>query len=205
MTGSQGDVHVYGVHIYGREKTPAFIQASYLFHPDMIDRSMLHDGSGESPGVQHSAGGWDLRPHRSRLVNVDLEILADWALLFDEPGTPAAEARLLRPVTTADLASLSVLARQPSRLADLSYNWTRGHEEDRAKRDGVIRWQTETPDTWDDVVLQGPHFSVATPFNKQPNENCKHNQDYSDWDLECLPERVVPAHQLSTSLRSSYL
>ena len=48
------------------------------------------------------------------------------------------------------------------------------------------------PGSWDVVILQGPHFSVATPFNKQPNENCKHNQDYSEWDLEALPERVIP-------------
>ncbi len=42
------------------------------------------------------------------------------------------------------------------------------------------------------MILQGPHFTVATPFAKQPNENCKHNQDYSDWDLESLPEQVIP-------------
>ena len=48
------------------------------------------------------------------------------------------------------------------------------------------------PDSWDEVILQGPHFSVATPFNKQPNENCKNNLDYSEWDLESLPEQVIP-------------
>jgi len=42
------------------------------------------------------------------------------------------------------------------------------------------------------VILQGPHFRVATPFAKQPNEQCRNAQDYSVWDLELLPERVVP-------------
>ena len=118
--------------------------------------------------------------------------LADWARLFDEPGTPAAEARLLRPVTTADLDALSVLAAQPTRLADHEYHWTQGWNETNAKTDGIIRWETKVPDSWDEVILQGPHFTIATPFAKQPNENCKHNQDYSEWDLESLHERGIP-------------
>ena len=137
-------------------------------------------------------GGWDLRPHRARVLTITEDVLADWARLFDEPGTPAAEARLLRPVTTADLEALSVLADQPVRLADHDYHWTAGWHEKGAKTDGTIRWETAVPDSWDEVILQGPHFTVATPFAKQPNENCKNNRDYSDWDLEALPERVIP-------------
>ena len=129
-------------------------------------------------------------------------MLADWARLFDEPGTPAAEARLLRPVTTADLEALSVLADQPTRLADHDYHWTQGWNETNAKTDGTIRWETAIRrDSWDEVILQGPHFSVATPFNKQPNENCKNNRDYSDWDLESLPATSHPPHQLPARLR----
>ena len=48
---------------------------------------------------------------------------------------------------------------------------------DRRKKDGTIRWETRIPDSWQEVILQGPHFSVATPFNKQPNEDCRHRQD----------------------------
>ncbi len=189
------DIHhmnVFGIHVYGEPDGHRFAQSCNLFHPDVIERSLDHDGTGVAPGIQYPQGGWDLRPHRARVLEIDESVLTDWALLFDEPGTPAAEARLLRPVTTADLEALSALARQPVRLADHDYHWTRGHEEDRAKRDGIIRWETAVPDSWDEVILQGPHFTIATPFAKQPNENCKHNQDYSDWDLESLPAHVIP-------------
>ena len=48
-----------------------------------------------SPGISnYPAGGWDLRPHRARVLTITEDVLADWARLFDEPGTPAAEARL---------------------------------------------------------------------------------------------------------------
>ncbi|HVX19128.1 MAG TPA: hypothetical protein VHA73_13945 [Acidimicrobiales bacterium] len=183
---------IFGVHIYGPQQHAEFLQMSYLQSPDMVDGSLEHDGSGEVPGIQYPSGGWDLRPHRARVVTVDEPVLASWALLFDEPGTPADEARLLRPVTTADLEALVVLANQPTRLADHKYHWTPGFNETNAKTDGTIIWETKIPDSWDEVILQGPHFTVATPFAKQPNEHCKHNQDYSAWDLETLPERVIP-------------
>src|SRR5699024_2833375 len=61
-----------------------------------------------------------------------------------------------------------------------------------AKQEEYIHWSTAVPGSWDEVVLQGPHFHVATPFAKQPNENCRNNLDYSDWDLETLPECVIP-------------
>ncbi len=190
------DVHhnaEFGIHVYGTPRRElSFIQVSFLLTPDTVDRSLTHDGSGEQPGIQLEVGGWDVRPHRARVLSIAQRVLADWARLFDEPGTPAAEARLLRPVTTADLDALSVLAAQPVRLADHDYHWTRGHEEDRAKAAGIIRWETTIPGSWDDVILQGPHFTVATPFARQPNEDCRHRLDYSDWDLESLPERVIP-------------
>ena len=185
-------MNTFGIHIYGASAPPMFMQIGSVFHPDVADRSLEHDGSGEVPGIQYEDGGWDLRPHAARVVTITEDVLADWARLFDEPGTPAAEARLLRPVTKADLAALSVLADQPVRLADHDYHWSSGWHEKGAKTDGIIEWDTRVPDSWDEVILQGPHFTIATPFNKQPNENCQHNQDYSEWDLENLPDRVIP-------------
>lgn len=182
----------FGLAVYGSSQPTRFEQVSNIVHPDVADRSFRHDGAGELPGIQYPQGGWDLRPHAARILTITEETLTDWARLFDEPGTPATEARLLRPVTTADLEALSVLADQPVRLADHQYHWTSGWHEKSAKTDGTIRWRTGVPASWDEVILQGPHFTVATPFAKQPNDPCRHNQDYSDWDLESLPQRKIP-------------
>lgn len=182
----------YGIHVYSSDGSPTFISMSNLQVPSTADGSIAHDGSGEVPGIKTSGGEWDLRPHAARVVTVTEEVLASWARLFDEPGTPAAEARLLRPVTVEDLGALKVLANQPIRLADHQYYWAQGWNETTAKVDGYIEWRTEVPASWDEVILQGPHFTVATPFAKQPNENCKSKGDYSDWNLETLPERVIP-------------
>ncbi|RCW45883.1 hypothetical protein DFQ14_102184 [Halopolyspora algeriensis] len=183
---------IYGVHIYGAPREVDFVQVANLLVPDTLERSLDHDGSDEVPGIQRPWGGWDHRPHASRAMRITEQTLAQWAALFDEPGTPATQARLLRPITREQLDALGAISTYPTRMANLDYRWSSGWHEKGAKEDGYIEWCTEYSPSWDEVILQGPQFSVATPFAKEPNENCKSNLDYSDWTLEELPERVIP-------------
>src|SRR5699024_6226522 len=51
----------YGVHIYGDESVePNFLMASSLYHPDTVERSLIHNGDGEEPGIKNSSGEWDI-------------------------------------------------------------------------------------------------------------------------------------------------
>jgi hypothetical protein len=44
------DHHVrYGVHVYGSPTVTKFMMASSLYHPDTVERSLKHDGSGDEP------------------------------------------------------------------------------------------------------------------------------------------------------------
>ncbi|WP_329314744.1 type II restriction endonuclease subunit M [Streptomyces sp. NBC_01278] len=182
----------FGVNVYGEPREINFAQISRVVHPSIVDRSFDHDGVGEVPGIQHAEGGWDFRPHRQRIVNVTEGVLSGWAALVDPEGTSPSRARSLRPVTAEDNQALQIIARAPQRLSDHPFMWTRGLEEDGAKKDGTVKWETEFPLSWTDVVLQGPHFTVATPYAKQPNPGCKSNKDYSEWDHVALPESIIP-------------
>lgn len=77
----------FAVNVYSHKRPPSFRQASYLFAPNTLDRSLHHDGTGDTPGIQHPEGGWDLRPHRERIVDIDDATLGDWVKLFDETDT----------------------------------------------------------------------------------------------------------------------
>lgn len=185
-------INVYGIHIYGSPREPRFINMSGLFIPETIDKSLSHDGGGEIPGLQHESGGWDTRAHSARLVLVDRRTLSEWASLLDVEGTPAIEARMARPLTSVDSEALHVMARTPDRL-DASRHWmTLAFDEKKARKDGFTVWRTEVPASLSDVVLQGPHFTVANPFSKQPNPQCKSSNDYSPHALERLDEAVTP-------------
>ena len=182
----------FGVHIYGQAEDVDFRMIGNVHLPETVDASLEHDGAGEVPGIKRPDGQWDRRPHASRVVDVTDDTLTTWARLFDDEATSPRQARLVRVYSQEDLSVLETFARQPRRLSDLDYRWSSGLNEKNAKVDGIIRRETTIPPSWDEVILQGPHFGVATPFAKQPNPGCKSNKDYSPWDLTNLPEHVLP-------------
>ncbi|MFD3425571.1 Eco57I restriction-modification methylase domain-containing protein [Nocardia fluminea] len=183
---------LYGVHVYGSPSDVSFLQAGSLLDPSTIDGSLDHPGLGEVPGTQFPWGGWDLRPHSSRVTLIDESILRDWSLLFDPIGTPAHQARLVRPLTSEHVEILAVFAQQSCRLADVGYRWSSLWHEKGAKESGFIEWRSARPESWGGAVLQGPHFTVANPLAREPNNPCKSNKDWSSIDLGVLPEEFIP-------------
>ncbi len=74
------DHHVsFGVHVYGDRHEIGFKQATNLYHPETVTRSLDHNGDGPEPGLKDGDGNWDRRPHRSRIIDVDLNTLEDVA------------------------------------------------------------------------------------------------------------------------------
>ncbi|MFR9724643.1 DNA methyltransferase [Streptomyces sp. MS19] len=182
----------FGVHIYGEERSPQFLHLSWLFDPQTLRGSLGHDGQGELPGIKFN-GTWDLRPHRARLVNVNSELLARWHRLAGDKSTPASEAALLYPVTIDEQGAISVLSGIDDRLGAHKPQITVGMFENLAtKKLGLYRWETSTPNSFSELILQGPHFGISSPFNKQPNVPCRTNRDWSGWDLTDLPVGAVP-------------
>ncbi|MEU2965815.1 type II restriction endonuclease subunit M [Streptomyces ardesiacus] len=193
----------YSICIYGCEGKVEYRQICRIVHPDMAERSLTDSGDGDIPGIQFESGGWDLRPHRDRVILVDESVLSDWAALVDGEGTPPSQARMLRPLTRGDSEALRKLSKFPQRLADQQVFWASELNEKIAKEDGIIERRSGIPDSWGEVVLQGPHFALATPFAKFPNLECKSNKDYTNWLLEELPEVVIPRtnYQRACSVR----
>ena len=189
------DVHdqaEFAVNVYGTARDIRFLHASSLLSPSTADRSMLHDGLGEVPGIQFPEGGWDLRPHADRVVEVDEHMLAQWVQLFDPPGTPASNARLMRPVTRSDARALVAFATLKHRVTDFDRSWARGLDEDKMKREGTATWGTAVPSSFSDCILQGPHIANGNPFNGQPRPDCRHRNDWATVDLSALGDDFIP-------------
>ncbi|TSE16667.1 class I SAM-dependent DNA methyltransferase [Arthrobacter sp. KBS0703] len=187
------DHHVtYGVHVYGaRGESPRFKMAASIYHPDTISRSEVHDGSGEVPGLKDGDGKWDTRPHLERIINVDESVLSVWADILDEPGTPAVQARMVYPVNRASSRVLERLSKAP-RVRELGLQYSSGWNETTDRKNGYFEVGSAVPGSWNDVILQGPHFTVANPFAKQPNPTMKNNLDWTELDLEALPGNFIP-------------
>ncbi|MBN3459500.1 class I SAM-dependent DNA methyltransferase [Mycobacterium sp. DSM 3803] len=183
--------NVFGVHIYGHQSSPRFLQGASLYHPDTVTRSFGHKGSESAPGVKDDEGRWDLRPHAERIIEVTESQLTTWAALIDEPGTPPGEARMLYPVNRASAAVLDKIAAAP-RLGEADFQWTTGWNETTDRKRGFFKSGSAVPERWDDVILQGPHLTVGTPLFKQPNKTMRNNLDTSEIDLEAIGEDFIP-------------
>ncbi|MBU4615252.1 class I SAM-dependent DNA methyltransferase [Rhodococcus sp. GG48] len=186
------DTRQFGVHIYGSTRRQIqFVQASWLYHPETVTRSLIHDGTGVAPGIKTLDGKWDSSPHKDRVVAVDDDHLARWAALVDEPGTAPAVARMMYPVNRASATVLDKIAVAP-RIGDVAFDWTAGWHESADRKLGFFESRSGVPDRWETVILQGPHLTVATPLFKQPNPTAKHQQDYTELNLDSLDADFVP-------------
>ncbi|NJP72066.1 class I SAM-dependent DNA methyltransferase [Streptomyces sp. C1-2] len=180
----------FGMHIYGTPQEPDFLHLSELRGADVLPTSLSHDGQGATPGIKHN-GSWDIRPHSERVVHVDMSLLASWQTLTGSTGD-VAQTPLLYPVLMSEQGAIEALAAYRNSLDDYRPVISRGYDEANDKKDGSIRWETQTVPELGDVILQGPHFASALPFSKEPRIPCRSNRD---WDLltpSKLPEAYVP-------------
>lgn len=189
------DIHhlnAYGIHVYGPERSPSFIHAASLYHPDTVQRSLKHDGSGEEPGFKDPhTGTWDLRPHAARIESIDEVTLKTWQSVTESDDWSSTS--MVSTVNSAAARTLTTLATQP-RIGSLDLHFSTGWNETTDFQRGLFskRWGAVS---WDDAILQGPHLHVSTPLYKQPNESMKHNLDWTSTDLEALSPSAQPITQ----------
>jgi hypothetical protein len=91
--------------------------------------------------------------------------------------------------TAVVLAKLAVAPRIGALGLQFSVGWN--ETIDRGK--GFFDSEWGVPESWDQVILQGPHIYVATPFYKTPNPTMLHKLDWSATDFEALPLDAIPA------------
>ncbi|MEU6015809.1 class I SAM-dependent DNA methyltransferase [Streptomyces sp. NPDC047515] len=182
----------FGVHIYGTpQQHIGFDNLSRLYGVEPVVASLTHDGDGEVPGMKHG-GGWDLRPHSARVIRVDHDTLTEWQKLTGDTDGSVRQAALLQPVTTEEQGAITALSAVASRIGQQEPRISAGYHEKMGKEGGFIAWGTSQPDSLSGLILQGPHFGIATPISKQPKVPCRGNHDWTSFDLTALAADAVP-------------
>ncbi len=101
---------------------------------------------------------------------------------------------MVYPVNRSTAAVLAKLATAPRIGTSGSSSRQAGMGVDRSE-EGSLDSEWGVPESWDSVILQGPHIHVGNPFYKSPNPTMLHNQDWTPIDLEALPPNAIPATQ----------
>jgi len=182
----------FGIHIYGTHSSEVqFEMATYIYHPDVIQRSYAHDGTGEEPGLKDRAGNWDMRPHRSRIITVSDDTLKTWHAVLEDDSVPTRNTRMVYAVNRSTAVVQEKLSRS-KRIGELALEFSAGWHEKNDRTKGYIEVGWGEVTSWNDAILQGPNLFVANPFYKSPNESMLHNQDWSAVDLETLSPDALP-------------
>ncbi|MCS4253229.1 methylase of polypeptide subunit release factors [Rhodococcus erythropolis] len=182
---------IYGICVHGAPRDPQFLSAAWLYHPDTIHRSLVHDGSGSEPGLKDPDGKWDLRPHQGRIVTVNDVVLKSWKDVLEAPDVPTRQTRMVYTVNRSAASGLKKLAASP-RIGELGLQFSSGWHEKNDRTKGFFDSKWGVPDGWNDVIMQGPHIQIGNPFFKSPNKSMRNNLDWSAVDLESLPADAVP-------------
>lgn len=184
----------FSINHYGPQRQPSFIHLANLFNSKTIDSCFSHDGNGPLDGIKTASNQWSVAGHRQRLIPVGEQALGLFAQLYDEPGTPARQARLPALHSQQLQSVLEKFAAAPKRLGDLQgeYIALEMWHETNAQKDGTIRRDTSFPANSTELVLSGPHFYVGRPFNKTPRRSCTANSHYDCLDLTALPDDYLP-------------
>lgn len=183
----------YSIVIYRAKKNfPDFLLAASLYRPQTVSESLSHNGDGQIPGFRDNHDNWDLRPHKDRILHVDDKQLGLWHSILEDDSVALYDTRAVFTVNTEAARVLETLSQAP-RLKTLGLQFSSGWHESGDKKKGYFDISWQHPDSWSNVILQGPHLGVATPMIKQPNPTMKHNQDWTEIDLEAMPADFIPA------------
>lgn len=182
----------FGVNVYGANDLPQFRSACWLYHPDTVIRSFVHDGFGPEPGLKDPDGRWDLRPHASRVITVTDDVLAAWKDVLESSEVPLRRTRMVYAVNRSVANVLQKLSPAP-RIGVLELLFSPGWHEKGDRTKGYFETKWGVPKSWADVILQGPHLFVATPLYKSPNVTMVSNKDWSTTDFEALADDAIPA------------
>ena len=126
-----------------------------------------------------------------RIIHVTDATLQTWHAILEDDSVPVRQTRMVYTVNTAAADVLATLARQPG---GLSWTWS---SRLAGTSPPTVGRATSSPggallESWDDVILQGPHLYVATPMYKSVNPTMKHQQDWSATDFEALSADAIP-------------
>ena len=151
-----------------------------LFAPSTLDECFESEETGVIPGIKDANSRWELKGHPQRMVLVDERVLQMFVRLYDEPGTPARQARLPALHSQQLQNVLEKFASTPKRLGDLQgkYIVLEMWRETNAQKDGTIRRETRFPSDPKNLILSGSLLNVANPLYQTPKAFCNTNRAY---------------------------
>jgi len=146
------------------------------------------------PGIKTLDDKWETKGHRSRILDVNIELLSLFSRLYDQIGTPVSQARMPAIHAKELIPVVSRFSNFNFRLEDLQNEvfTTEMWHETNSQKDKILKRQTTFAQTTQQFIFSGPHFFVSTPFFQTPKKKCETHRAYDHIDLTMLGEEYLP-------------
>ncbi len=194
-----GHQYSFGINVFSAPKSEiTFKTITNIFSPKTIGNCHGHVAESDPiPGIKSSEGTWETRGHCRRIVHFGKAELETCAELLEEASISYSESRLLHAHSKEVLTVIRKISNYPTKLADCreEYFSTVMFDETKSRREGVIFREdapTFQPTRSTDWVFSGPHFSIATPFNRTANTVCQTHSAYHDIDVTAISSEYFP-------------
>jgi len=187
-----GNAKKYEIIILGNHKTNIqFSSICNLFHPLTIDICFTTTDH-KVYAIRDENDNWELAGNTNRIIQITNTSL-DYLHPILEPDNDDSETIKLPLVHNSYLLNTIIKTGQISyRVKNIKDVFsTQMINETNGQNDGTIIRIGQNV-SLNEFVFSGPHYYVATPFNKTPNENCSSHRDYSEIDLTKIATNYLP-------------
>lgn len=192
---------VFSINIYkGEGKVIDFYSMHNIFHPSSIDGSFNHDGSGFCFGskAKDPLTGqytWNRQAHKDRIIHYSHEEIMLLSSVFEDGLSPTGP-KLINLQSRQLLSVLKTLDVKRIRTEESYTLITEGFHETNDVTDQLIKYSTDQPifEKYE-LILNGPHTSVANPLSKSSRIISNHNSDYDVIDLELIDDKFIPRNR----------
>jgi hypothetical protein len=192
-----GNRETFGIHIYGNSGEVNFDSISTLFHPVTIDQCFINTASNQISGIKvksinKSGYEWNLKGDESRIIKINIETLSVFKSVFDR-NSSVNETKFPSIFSSKIISVLSKFIETENLFSDLEMIVTRCWDESGAVKKNIIKRQTSFPEiSKNELILNGPHFYVATPIYQTPKEICDTHKAFDFVDLTAIDKEFVP-------------
>jgi hypothetical protein len=174
-----------------KSKQVDFQMINNLYHPKSIDTSFIID-DGQVYGIKDDKNQIELRSNKQRIIKVDEEVLKSVGTILEPEVRDLHHVKIPQLHDTSSINVLKKVSLFPTRVSNIdNVVSTQMINETNGQKDKLIEKFSDYV-TVNEFVYSGPHYYVANPLNKTPNENCKNHLDYTQIDLTGIGEDYLP-------------
>ncbi len=180
----------FNVCIYGHQQDAIeFTSMSDVFHPNMIDASINHQGDSICQGRymvdNEGKKQLSLEGHKDRIVHYNQTMLRMIARVF-ENSNEWQSCKLVSIHSQKDIELINKLS-QCGHLSSVNPFITECYHATNAKKDNTIKEETKFPD-YDkyEMIFNSTMVNLSSPFAKLPQSICKKDSQYDTVDYTLL-------------------